>query len=788
MFTIIIQEKGGEQRRMVFNKPEVTIGRVQGNDIVLPKGNVSKRHARIVLKDGKFIIVDLKSTNGTYVNGRKITSPLVVKDSDKIYIGDFIVGVDEAANAEGDGPSETTTSPPGADRGAGLGPMAADARPPRPTEAAPQPMPIPMGGGLGGGMSGGMGGMGGGMGGPDRLGSPMGGDRMGASGVGAPDRMGGMGGMDREPPAAPPPASVPPPLGRPGGPPRPPGGGLGGPPREPPGPREPLGGPRDLGGPRGGDHGGPRDMPSVAPPPSNLGRPPGVRPGGTMPPPIAPMSSAPLATPNAPPPAAPEPHFAAPSSMGGPAPSPMAAAPAAIAPAPSAQPAPVVPLKNDQRARPQQPAPAKKVSRPVSPAAKRGVALEPLDSKIVKMLDLQSNILERLRAKLDLDKVPIERLHEEELWQKAERATIDLVETLETSGELPKYIDQDALIKETLNEALALGPLEDLFADEGIDEILIDRRDRVVVGKDGKLRGSGKAFSSDEVFERVVKRLVHEAGAVIDEVHPVVDMRMRDGTRLTAAVSPVAARGACLVLKKPSTSTPSLSDLASQGTLSTGMADFLTTCINARRNILVCGGPGSGKTALVGALAAASPAGERVVSIEDVAELAIGRDEWIQLETRPGSGKAGGIDLASLLDTAMRLLPDRLVVGEVRGREAMTLVQALSSSIDGAIVAVTGEGANPVLNRIAMLARATQPFGSDAAIRELVATAFEIVVHVTRNAEGQLRVQSIEEVTGVSETNFETEIVFQLRDGNFSASGKVPSFYTALGADQAVFR
>src|SRR5258705_5335245 len=162
MFTIIIQEKGGEQRRMVFNKPEVTIGRVQGNDIVLPKGNVSKRHARIVLKDGKFIIVDLKSTNGPYVNGRKITSPLVVKDSDKIYIGDFIVGVDEAANADGDGPSETTTSPPGPDR---VNQMPPDARPPRPTEAAPQPMPIPMGGPMGSGMSGGMsGGMGGGMG------------------------------------------------------------------------------------------------------------------------------------------------------------------------------------------------------------------------------------------------------------------------------------------------------------------------------------------------------------------------------------------------------------------------------------------------------------------------------------------------------------------------------------------------------------------------------------------------------------------------------------------------
>src|SRR6267142_7259985 len=134
MFTILIQEKGGEQRRMVFNKPEVTIGRVQGNDIVLPKGNVSKRHARIVLKDGKFIIVDLKSTNGTYVNGRKITSPLVVKDSDKIYIGDFIVGVDEAASNEGDSASEPTTAPP-PDR-----PVATpDVRPPRPTEAQPMP-------------------------------------------------------------------------------------------------------------------------------------------------------------------------------------------------------------------------------------------------------------------------------------------------------------------------------------------------------------------------------------------------------------------------------------------------------------------------------------------------------------------------------------------------------------------------------------------------------------------------------------------------------------------------
>jgi pilus assembly protein CpaF len=469
----------------------------------------------------------------------------------------------------------------------------------------------------------------------------------------------------------------------------------------------------------------------------------------------------------------------------------------AAAPPPTAEreqaPAQVVPLKDGNKARQLVGQGAKKiVGRPLSVPSKRGVQLEPLDPKVVKMLDLQSNILERLRAKLDLDKIPMDRLHEEDLWQKAERATIDLVETLETSGELPKYIDQDSLIKETLNEALALGPLEDLLADEALDEILIDRRDRVVVGKNGVLRGSGKAFSSDDVFERVVKRLVHEAGSMIDETRPVVDLRMRDGTRLTAAVSPVAARGACLVLKKPATTMPSLSDLVASNTMSSGMADFLATCVAARRNILVCGANGSGKTSILAALAAGSPAGERVVSIEEVAELAVGRDEWIQLEARPGTGRANDVDMTSLLEMALRFLPDRLVVGEVRGREALPLVHALNATVDGAIVAMTGEGANAVLNRLATLVRSVQ-LGSDAATRELVASAFEIVIHVAKHADGAIKVHSIEEVTGVSDTTFDTQVVFAYQNNGFSPTGTVPRFYSELEArgipaDQAVFR
>lgn len=572
-----------------------------------------------------------------------------------------------------------------------------------------------------------------------------------------------------------------------------------------------------------------RPMPPLGAPlpgdgPVARSRPPlGGRPGGTMPPPIAPIpppgaspamldaappppASLPMPSPLPAPmpvaPSAPVSHAAHAAHAAPVAPSPMATVamppqPAVAAPVSAPAPAPVVPLPAEKnKGRQLVGAGARKVvGRAVSMPSRRGVDVEPLDPKVVKMLDLQSNILERLRAKLDLDKIPMERLHEEELLQRAERATIDLVETLETSGELPKYIDQDLLIKETLSEALAFGPLEDLLADENVDEIIIDRRDRVVVGKNGQLRGSGKAFSSDEVFERVVKRLVADAGATIDESSPIVDLRMRDGTRLTAAVAPVASRGACLVLKKPASAMPQLADLGSQGAMSPGMADFLATCVTARRNILVCGGPGSGKTTIVGAIAAASPAGERVISVEEIGELSLSRDEWIQLETRIGIGKAADIDMATLLETALRLAPDRLVVGEVRGREALPLVHALNAQVDGAVVAMTGEGANAALSRLATLARSLSPSGIDheGAIRELVAQAFEIIVHVARWTDGSLRVMSIEEVSGYADTGFETTVLFQFREGAFQPTGSVPRFYAELEArgipaDQAVFR
>jgi pilus assembly protein CpaF len=727
MFSITVTEKGGEQRRLDFDKPEITIGRVQGNDVILPKGNVSKRHARIVLKDGKFIIVDLKSTNGTYVNGRKITSPLVVKETDKIYIGDFILGVEEmgAQAARGPEPAPRMDGAPaplpvmGHDPGPGLG------EPPVPMRMQPE--------------------------------------STGPSGPGA---------------MAPPPRPHMPPPGGPG-----------------------PGGPSMM------------EAPGSMPPPMGAGVATGAPLAGMqspMPPPLSPVGVGPTrpvprSSPPRPVQGAPGPGTA--PAMGrpaGPASGPISArAPGGPAPGNAAGMGgagrPRLVGAGAQSTQPPLGGPVRS-QRPQSVvfAPRRASSIVPLDSKVVKMLELQASVLDRLVPKLELNQVPLDKLGEEELWQKAESAIVDMVETMDSSGELPKFVDQDQLIKDTLNEALGLGPLEDLLADEKVEEIVVDRRDRILVSRGGMTTMAATGFSSDDSFRRVVERLVAPTGQTISDTHPLVDVRLRDGSRLAAAVPPVSVRGACLTLRKPKSSGHNLGDLVQSGALSAEMADFLTTCIQARRNIVVCGAPGSGKSNLLAALATASPEGERIVSVEEVAEMSLAREDWIALEAKPSEGNgATPVDLSLLLRGALRMRPDRLVVGDVRGPEALELIQAMASSADGTIAVVAGEGARGALGRLTSMARLGAPGASLQALRELVACAVDVAVHVARYADGVYRVASIEEVVGASEEGFHAQELFAYRgtaeDGGFSAAGVVPAFYAELeargiAADTAIFR
>jgi len=672
MFTIIVTEKGGDQRRHEFDKNEVTIGRVQGNDIILPKGNVSKRHARIVLKDGKFIIVDLKSTNGTYVNGRKITSPLVVKENDKIYIGDFILGVDESG-------------------------AAAAAEPEAPMVAEPEPEPAPA---------------------PPSPPSP-------PAPVAAPPS------PAPAPPAPAPPAPSPPPPTRTA------------PPRRPP---PPTSAPPPLR----------EDAPLAAP------EPPAPVAADPVPPPPEPMA--------APEPPAPEPP----------------SAPAPAAPAPTAPPLarPVSSLgRAESRPKPRlvgAGASRAKV-RPLS--SDRGATVAPLEPRVSKLLELQADIHDRVAASLELADMPTEAFVDDELWERAEAEITRVVGELDASGDVPNFIDQELLVKETLNEALGLGPLEDLMVDDAVEEILVDRFDRLVVRREGQLQGSGRAFSSPEIFRRVVERLVATSGERIDESHPIAHVRLRDGSRLSAAISPVAVHAACVTLRKASAQQHSLASLIDSGALSGEMGDFLTTCIAARVNVLVCGAPGPGKTGILSALAAASPDGERVVSVEEVAEISMDRDAWVALEARPGDANGiRPIGVDTLLRSALRLMPDRLVVGEVRGTEAFELLQAMVAG-DGVVASTSGESAGAALSRLTAMARMASPELGDTGLRSLVASAAPVVVTVRHYADGSDRIASIAEVVGAStDEGFRTRELFSFAGGSFEGMGVVPGFYADLEA------
>ena len=411
------------------------------------------------------------------------------------------------------------------------------------------------------------------------------------------------------------------------------------------------------------------------------------------------------------------------------------------------------------------------------------------------MLDLQSNILERLRAKLDLDKIPIERLHEEDLWQRAERATIDLVETLETSGELPKYIDQDTLIKETLNEALALGPLEDLLADEKIDEIIIDRRDRVVVGKDGQLRGSGKAFSSDDVFERVVKRLVAEAGA-----H---DRRERARSSISACAtargspprsrrSRRAARASCSRRRRRRCrSSPSS---VAQNALSPRHGRLPRAPASPRAATSSCA---AARARARPRSSARSPRRRRRASASSRSRRS--RSSRSRATSGSSSRRAPATARRTTSTSATCSRPRcgscRIASSSARCAAARRCrsSSALCASIDGAIVAMTGEGANAALGRLVDAGAARDARGDRR--RDPRARRAGVRDRRPRRARGRTarsRVLSIEEIVGCSDTAFDTHVLFQFRDGNFVATGEVPRFYAELEArgipaDQAVF-
>jgi pilus assembly protein CpaF len=306
------------------------------------------------------------------------------------------------------------------------------------------------------------------------------------------------------------------------------------------------------------------------------------------------------------------------------------------------------------------------------------------------------------------------------------------------------------LIRDVEDDVLGHGPLERLLNDPSITEIMVNGPDTVYVEQDGKLVRSTAHFTSEEHLRRLIERIVSRVGRRIDESSPLVDARLADGSRVNAIIPPLAFNGSSLTIRKFSKDPYKVDDLITFGTLSREMAELLRACVEARLNIIVSGGTGTGKTTLLNVLSSFIPEGERIVTIEDAVELQLQQDHVVRLESRPANieGK-GEIGIRELVRNSLRMRPDRIVVGEVRGGESLDMLQAMNTGHDGSLSTVH---ANSPRDAIARLETLVLMAGMDLplrAIREQIASAVDVVVQLSRLRDGSRRVTSVTEVQGM---------------------------------------
>ncbi|RKH97429.1 FHA domain-containing protein [Corallococcus sp. AB030] len=570
MFLITLTEKGGGSEQREYPKNEITIGRIAGNDIVLAKGNVSKTHSRIVEKDGRFIIVDMKSTNGTFVNGKKIAGPMVLKPTDQVSIGDYILNVEALADEPSDEGYDEEQGEEAYDEE-----EAYEEEEPYEEEEAPAPAPA------------------------------------------APSRM--------------------------------------------------------------------------------------------------------------------------PASMA-----------AAMA-------------KNKRK----------------------------VDPRLERYSRLQKEIHDRLIEYLDLRRMDMDRLGDEELWRRTEKAIRDIIDQMEADQELPGDVDREELLTDVINEALGLGPLEAFLASEEISEIMVNHANQIYIERKGKLTLSEKTFSSNQAVLGVIERIVAPIGRRIDESSPLVDARLKDGSRVNAIIPPLALKGPCITIRKFKKDALKIQDLIKYKTVTAQMAEFLEMCVTARRNIVISGGTGSGKTTTLNIISSFIPEGERIITVEDAAELQLPQDHWVQLESRPPNleGK-GAITIRELVKNCLRMRPDRIVVGECRSGETLDMLQAMNTGHDGSLTTLH---ANTPRDAIARLETMVLMSGMELpvkAIREQIASAVHLIVQQTRFSDGSRKICFITEVSGMEVDIVTLQDIFYYKQdgftedhkvrGRYVASGFVPKFYDEL--------
>lgn len=306
------------------------------------------------------------------------------------------------------------------------------------------------------------------------------------------------------------------------------------------------------------------------------------------------------------------------------------------------------------------------------------------------------------------------------------------------------------LIDEVMDDVLGLGPIQRYIDDPSVTEVMVNRADQVYIERHGRLFPTETTFTSEEQLRRVIERIVSRVGRRIDESSPLVDARLSDGSRVNAIIPPLAVNGAAMTIRKFSREALTVNRLIELGTLTTDMSELLHACVEARLNVIISGGTGTGKTTLLNVMSSFIPRDERIVTIEDAVELQLQQDHVIRLESRPPNIEGtGAITIRDLVRNSLRMRPDRIVVGEVRGGETLDMLQAMNTGHDGSLSTVHANSPRDAISRLETLVLMAGMDLPLRAIREQVASAVDLIVHLTRLRDGTRRVTHVTEIQGM---------------------------------------
>jgi pilus assembly protein CpaF len=355
-------------------------------------------------------------------------------------------------------------------------------------------------------------------------------------------------------------------------------------------------------------------------------------------------------------------------------------------------------------------------------------------------------------------------------------------ELCQRSSSLLNRAERERVVNEVLDETFGLGPLQPLMSDPTITDILINGHDTVYVERNGQLERANVAFADGQHLLHIVQRIVNQAGRRVDETSPMVDSRLPDGSRINAIIPPLALDGALVSIRRFGVKPILASDLVANKSLTVEMMEFLGACVRARLNILVSGGTGSGKTTLLNALSAYIPADERVITIEDAAELRLQQPHVGRLETRPNNAEGvGAVGTRDLVRNALRMRPDRIIVGECRGSEALDMLQAMNTGHEGSLTTVHANDTRDALGRLEIMVGMA---GFDLpiwVIRRQIASAIHVVVQVSRLLGGARRVMKISEVAGLEGDNVVMHDVFAFKQTGLDDKRKAQGYFHTTG-------